>query len=370
MLIILIHRLSNLEYCGEDSEGEPEDEDTGDEDRDRFDEADEDGDGVVDFAGVLSCELVADFVDGGGALSGSDDLDEVLGEYLEIWIGFLDTLGEAATVLDFLGNLIDFRLEESIVTGLSGEFEGLDNRDSGLEEEWKGRSNAHNRVVAVHGPDDRESEVEWVESVATEGATRIGLEEENRDDNDNNNGNEVIFDESARSYECLSDERELYSGALEERFKFGDDVGHDYENRSNEKDDDDERVGECSFYLGLEFLLIAELESETLERTLHRPGLFSGFDDGDFSSVENTRELLHRDTETISRLHEDEEIHDLCLEARIFILVEERPEGCDNRYASIDHIGEMLVEKGFFFWSDFVPKSNLFRIYLIVHSDE
>lgn len=175
------------------------------------------------------------------------------------------------------------------------------------------------------------------------------MEKENCDNDEDDDSDEIILYESARPDEGLSHEWELYSGALEERFELGNDIRHDREDGSNQENHDDERIGECSFYFGLEFFGIAELCSEALKGALHGSGLFSGLDDGDFSSVENTRELLHCDTEAVSRLHEDEEIYDLRFEARICILVEERSERCDNRHSSIDHIGEVLVEEGFFF---------------------
>lgn len=198
------------------------------------------------------------------------------------------------------------------------------------------------------------------------------MEKENRDDDEDDNGDEIILYESARSDEGLSHEWQLYSGTLKERFELGNDVGHDREDGSNQENHDDERIGECSFYFGLEFLGVAELCGETLERALYGSGLFSGLDDGDFSSIKSTWELLHRDAETVPGFHEDEEIQYLCLKLRIFILVEERSERRDNRYSSINHIGEVLVEEGFLFRRDSMPKVNLFYLrtyYLIVHSD-
>jgi len=372
LVLFLIHGFGNLQYGWEDSEGEPEDEDTGDEDRDRFDEADENGDGVVNFSSVLCGELATDFVDGGSSLTGGDNLDEVLGEYLEIRVGFFDTLCEFVSVLDLFRNFGDFLLKNSIITSLCSEIEGFDNRYPGLKEEWEGWCDADDDIVTIHGPDDWESEVKWVESIATESATWICLEKENCDDNNNDNGDEIIFDESTRPNEGLRHEWEFYARTLEKWFEFGDNVSHNREYSPNEEHDDDERVGESSFYFGLEFLGVSEFCGKALERTLHGSGLFSGLDDGDFSSVENTWELLHRDTETVPGFYEDKEIHNLCLELRIFILVKERPKGCDNRYTSIDHIGEMFVEEGLLFWRNLVPKSNLLYLWtdLIVHSDE
>lgn len=152
------------------------------------------------------------------------------------------------------------------------------------------------------------------------------MEKENRDNDEDDNGDEIILYESARPDEGLSHDRELYPGTLKEWFEFGDDICHDREDGSNEEYDDDEWIGERSFYLSLEFFGIAELCGETLERALHGSGLFSGLDDGDFSSIKSSWELLHRDTETVPGLHEDEEIQYLCLELGIFILVEERSE--------------------------------------------
>lgn len=80
-------------------------------------------------------ELTADFVDGRGALSGSDNLDEVLSKYCEIRIGFFETLSELVTVLDLFGNLGNLLLEYGIIASLRSEIEGLDDRYPGLEEE-------------------------------------------------------------------------------------------------------------------------------------------------------------------------------------------------------------------------------------------
>lgn len=80
-------------------------------------------------------ELAADLVDGRGALSGSDDLDEVLREYCEIRIGLFETLGELVTVLDLFGDLGDLLLEYSIIASFCREIESLDDWDPGLEEE-------------------------------------------------------------------------------------------------------------------------------------------------------------------------------------------------------------------------------------------
>lgn len=80
-------------------------------------------------------ELATDFVNCGGTLSGSDNLDEVLGEYCEIRIGFFETLGELVTVLNLFGDFGDLLLEYGIITSLRSEIEGFDDRDTSLEEE-------------------------------------------------------------------------------------------------------------------------------------------------------------------------------------------------------------------------------------------
>lgn len=83
----------------------------------------------------MGSELAADFVDGGCTFTGGDNLDEILGEYLKVGIGFFETLSEAVPVLYFLGDFRDLLLEDGIIASLCGEIEGLDDRDPGLEEE-------------------------------------------------------------------------------------------------------------------------------------------------------------------------------------------------------------------------------------------
>lgn len=370
----LSNGFSYFQYRRKYTESEPEHKHPGDQDSKRLYEAYEYGDGTVYFPSVLCREFLAHFIDGRSTFSGSDDLVEILREYREFRICLLDALGYLLSILHFSWDLFYLLMEYHIIAPFSREHESPDNGYACFQEQREGRGDTYDDVVAIDISDDRNPEIEPVEGTSSGHAFCISLKREDSYDHEDDDSPEIPLDKAARRYERLSCERELDSCIHEKGLQFRDDICHDGHNGPNQKEDDDERIGEGSFYLRFELFLVAELICETYKRMLHGTGLFPGLDNGYFSLVEDTRELFHGDAETIPGLHKDQQIQDLHFQLHVSAFIQKRTERRDNRHSSVHHICEVLVEQCFFLDTDPVPETHFRKlfdgIYTYFHEEE